>query len=94
MGDDCGATSPVIPHPPYHPHQPLHEYSSLESVCHVLALAVSSPEKKKSKNPKKNLYCTVYIKMYKKYFLFEKEYCILNIFRLLKLIKVTALPNF
>ena len=32
--------------------------------------------------------------MYKKYFLFEKEYCILNIFRLLKLIKVTALPNF
>ena len=21
MGDDCGATSPVIPHPPFHPHQ-------------------------------------------------------------------------
>ena len=93
MGDDCGATSPVIPHPPFHPHQPLHEYSSLESVCHVLALAVSSPEKRIKKS-KKNLYCTVYIKMYKKYFLFEKEYCILNIFRLLKLIKVTALPNF
>jgi hypothetical protein len=22
MGDDCGATSPVIPHPPFHTHQP------------------------------------------------------------------------
>ncbi len=58
-----------------------HDYSSFpEGVCHVVAMAASSLEKKNLKNPKKNLYCTVYIKMYKKY-LFSDCLCLFGFFK-------------
>jgi hypothetical protein len=97
MGDDCASTSPVIPHPPFHLHElPTLLLLPLGECATAVAMAASSCVKKKFKNTKKNfILYSVYIKVYKKLiFCLKKEYCILNIFRLLKLIKVTALPNF
>jgi hypothetical protein len=62
MGDDCGATSPVIPHPPFHPHQLPHTNTALlrafATLWHWLATALKT---KKCKNPKKTyiVLCTL-----------------------------------
>jgi len=76
MGDDCGATSPVIPHPPFHLHQPPTLLQlPLGECATAVAMAVSSLEKKKFKNTKKKLSTVfVYIKMYKTLIFCFKKY--------------------
>jgi hypothetical protein len=92
MGDDCGATSPVIPHPPFPHHQPPSLLLlPLGECAPAVAMAASSCEKKKSKKYQKNcILYSVYIRMYKNYFFClkkKKKYCILNIFPAFKINK-------
>jgi len=43
MGDDCGATSPVIPHPPFHLHElPTLLLLPLGECATAVAMAASS----------------------------------------------------
>jgi hypothetical protein len=74
MGDDCGATSPVIPHPPFHPHQPPHTNTALLRAFAMLGIGCQQPWEKKLKKSKKKTYivlCT--LKCTKKYFFFSNN---------------------
>jgi len=95
MGDDCGASSPVIPHPPFHLHH-IHlttTASPLGYFATVVALAASSLEKKIEKIQKKILLYSMYNKMYKKFFFCLEKVLYFSDFSAFK-IKVTALPIF
>jgi hypothetical protein len=62
MGDDCGATSPVIPHPPFHLPSSSQTLLPTGRPAGFSALAEFSPDKKnfqKSKKKKKYFVSTV-----------------------------------
>jgi hypothetical protein len=76
MGDDCGASSPVIPHPPFHLHHiHLTTTASLGIFLPPLWLWLQAALKKieKKKIQKKILLYSMYNKMYKKIFFFCLE---------------------
>jgi hypothetical protein len=97
MGDDCGASSPVIPHPPFHLHHiHLTTTASLGIFLPPLWLWLQAALKKKLKKiQKKILLYSMYNKMYKKIFFFvwKKNSIVFSDFSAFK-IKVTALSNF
>ncbi len=92
MGDDCGATSPVITHPPFHPHQPPHTNTALlrafATLWHWLSTALRKKLKKSKRKKTYIVLCT--LKCTKNIFC-PKVDIVYVYLAFLNLIKVTAL---